>query len=234
MTTWRRTLPTFLHEHTDLYTLGVEYPESVARAGGLPVLLPHFDPDDAHRMLEGMDAVVLVGGDDISPGLYGADDLGVSKGVRDSADACEAALVRVAYERGLPMFCICRGYQMLNVALGGTLHQDMVTDDGLHRPISDVPEEVMGERHLISIDAGSRLARAYGETQRVVNSIHHQAVERVAPGFRAVAWAEDGTIEAIEAIDDRAILAVQGHPEKITHEGDEVLFRYFMDEVSRG
>lgn len=234
MSTWRRIMPTFLSDRTDLYTLGSEYPQAVIDAGGLPLLLPHHHPDDAARVLDGFDGLVLVGGDDIHPNRYGHDDLGVSKGVRDSADESDLAFAAAAIELGIPLFAICRGYQALNVAMGGTLHQDSVSDDGLHRPISDVPHEVMAERHHIEVASGSRLATAYGSHERIVNSIHHQSIDEVAPGFHAVAWAPDGTIEAIEPDDDARVLAVQWHPEKIAHEGDDVLFRYFVDELVRG
>lgn len=233
MTTWRRFMPTFLNVATDLYTLGAEYPQAVLDAGGLPVLLPHHDPADARRVLEGFDGVVLVGGDDIDPLRYADVDHGVSKGVSASADASDIAFANAALELGLPTFAICRGYQVLNVAMGGTLHQDATDDEGLHRPISSVPHEVLAERHDVRILPGSRLAEAYGEDHhRVVNSIHHQAVERVAPGFHPVAWAPDGTIEAIEP-DERSapVLAVQWHPEKITTEGDHTLFRYFIESM---
>lgn len=234
MSTWRRFMPTFLADRTDLYTLGAEYPQAVIDAGALPLLLPHHRPEDAARVLEGFDGLVLVGGDDIHPGRYGHDDLGVSKGVRDTADDSDLAFAAAAMELGIPLFAICRGAQALNVAMGGTLHQDAVSDDGVHRPISDVPDEVMAERHPIDVAPGSHLAKAYGEQRRVVNSIHHQAIADVAPGFRAVAWAPDGTVEAIEPEAGGRVLAVQWHPEKITDEGDDVLFRYFVDELVRG
>ncbi len=232
MTTWRRTMPTFLNDHTDLYTLGAEYPQAVLDAGGLPVLLPHHDPADARDVLDGFDGLVMVGGDDIHPLRYTDVDHGVSKGVSESADDSDLAFVRAAVEMDLPMFCICRGFQALNVAMGGTLHQDATDEDGLHRPISDVPADVLGERHPVRLAAGSRLAGAYGAQERVVNSIHHQAIEQIAPGFHAVAWAPDGTIEAIEPDDPgKAVIAVQWHPEKITDEGDHALFRYFIDQL---
>jgi putative glutamine amidotransferase len=225
-------MPTFLSERTDLYTLGAEYPQAVIDAGGLPLLLPHHRPEDAARVLEGFDGVVMVGGDDIHPSRYGQNDRGLSKGVRDSADDSDLAFTAAAYELGIPLFAICRGYQALNVAMGGTLQQDSTSMDGLHRPISDVPAEVMGERHPIEVLPGSRLAQAYGTHRRLVNSIHHQAIDTIAPGFRAVAWAPDGTIEAIEPDDqDARVLAVQWHPEKIAAEGDDVLFQYFIQHL---
>jgi putative glutamine amidotransferase len=226
-------MPTFVSEHTDLYTLGTEYPQAVIDAGGLPLLLPHHHPDDALRVLEGFDGLIMVGGDDIHPSRYGQDDHGVSKGVRESADDSDLAFAAAAMALGIPLFGICRGYQALNVAMGGTLHQDSTSSDGVHRPISDVPDQVMSERHAIDIKSGSHLAKAYGANERVVNSIHHQSIATVAPGFHPVAWAPDGTIEAIESDDDARVLAVQWHPEKIAHEGDDVLFRYFIDELVR-
>lgn len=235
MSTWRRTMPTFLSDQTDLYTLGAEYPHAVIDAGGLPLLLPHHRAEDAERVLEGFDGLVLVGGDDIHPNRYGREDEGVSKGTMDSADESDLAFAAAAMQLEIPLFAICRGYQALNVAMGGTLHQDFVTDDGLHRPIADEPAAVMGERHTITVAAGSRLSKAYGgDHERTVNSIHHQAIDEVASGFHAVAWAPDGTIEAIEPDDDALrVLAVQWHPEKIRQEGDDALFRHFIDELVR-
>ncbi len=235
MTTWRRPLPTFLGEHTDLYTLGAEYPQAVLEAGGLPVLLPHHAPDDAERVLDGFDGLVLVGGDDLDPATYGRPDEGVTKGVSASADTSDLAFARAAIALGMPVFAICRGCQVVNVAMGGTLHQDICAPGTPHPPISDVPAEVVAVRHPIVIDPDSRLAKAYGgQLERVVNSIHHQAVDRIAPGFKAVAWAPDGTVEAIEPIDrSRPVLAVQWHPEKIGDEGDHVLFEHFIHEMVR-
>ena len=235
MTTWRRTMPTFLAERTDLYTLGAEYPQSVLDVGGLPVLLPHHAPDDAERVLEGFDGLVLVGGDDLDPTTYGEADAGVNKGVSASADASDLAFASAAMALRMPVFGICRGCQALNVAMGGTLQQDITAPGTVHPPISPVPHEVLGLRHAVVVADDSRLAKAYGgECERIVNSIHHQGIGRVAPGFRPVAWAPDGTVEAIEPVDASArVLAVQWHPEKIADEGDHVLFDHFVNEMVR-
>lgn len=233
MTTWRRTMPTFLDDATDLYTLGAEYPQSVMDAGGLPVLLPRYDPDDALRAIEGFDGLVLVGGDDVDPASYGQVNVGVSKGTSAGADASEQALARAAFDLDIPIFAICRGCQLLNVAMGGTLHQDATEAGTPHPPVSSVPAEVLAQRHPITVQPGSTLAKAYGgPVERVVNSIHHQAIDKIAPGYHAVAWAPDGMVEAIEP--DSAghrVLAVQWHPEKITDEGDDVLFDHFINEM---
>lgn len=233
MTTWRRTMPTFIHEHTDLYTLGAEYPQSVLDAGGLPVLLPLHQAADATRVLEGFDGVVIVGGGDVDPTQYGQRNDGLSESTSLDADASDVGFVRAAFELELPLFAICRGCQVLNVAMGGSLHQDITEPGSAHPPISDIPPEVLALRHSIAIASGSRLAKAYGgDTERVVNSIHHQGLDVVAPGFHAVAWASDGLIEAIEPDDPgQPVLAVQWHPEKITSEGDDDLFDHFVHEM---
>jgi putative glutamine amidotransferase len=237
MTTWRRTMPTFLSERTDLYTLGTEYATAVQAAGGLPYLLPHHHAEDARYVLAGFDGVVMVGGDDLDPARYGQPDHGCNKAVSVTADESDLAIARAAVDLELPLFAICRGFQVLNVAFGGTLYQDITQmrgaeASGSHPPISHVPDEVMAARHPITIDPDSRLARVYGGTEHVVNTIHHQAVDRVAPGFRAVAWAPDGVIEAIEPDDGRVpLLAVQWHPEKILNEGDHVLFEHFVRDM---
>jgi putative glutamine amidotransferase len=207
----------------------------VLDAGGLPVQLQQHVPAVAMLVHEGFDRLILVGGDDLDPSEYGQDDRGVNKGVSASADASDQAFARAALELDLPLFAICRGCQVLNVAMGGTLHQDMTAPGTSHPPISDEPAEVMGLRHSIVVDADSRLAKAYGgDLERVVNSIHHQAIDRLAPGYRAVARASDGVIEAIEPDDrSRRVLAVQWHPEKINGEGDHVLFDHFVHEMIR-
>jgi putative glutamine amidotransferase len=239
MTTWRRTMPTFLSERTDLYTLGTEYAAAVQAAGALPYLLPHHHAEDAEQVLEGFDGLVIVGGDDVAPAQYGEPDHGCSKNVSSTADESDVAIARAAVEMQMPLFAICRGYQVLNIAFGGTLHQDieaMLPADARvdHPPISPIPDEVMALRHPVRIDPTSRLAAAYGATEHVVNSIHHQAIDRVADGFRAVAWAPDGIIEAIEPVDAALpVLAVQWHPEKIVNEGDRVLFSHFVAEMVR-
>jgi putative glutamine amidotransferase len=235
MTSWRRTMPTFVSDRTDLYTLGAEYPQSVLDVGGLPVLLPHHAPEDAERVLEGFDGLILVGGDDLDPATYGATDEGVNKGVSASADASDLGFAEAAMTLRMPLFGICRGCQVLNVAMGGTLVQDITAPGTVHPPISADPAEVMGLRHAIAVAPDSRLAKAYGgATERSVNSIHHQGLGEIAPSFRPVAWAPDGTVEAIEPVDHSSlVLAVQWHPEKIAGDGDHVLFDHFVNEMVR-
>jgi putative glutamine amidotransferase len=228
ITSWKRHLPTFLGERTDLYTLGAEYVDCVARPGALPLLLPHLAPDDADAALDGVDALVVAGGGDVDPASYGATNTG-SYDHDPVADASELALLRAARERGLATLAICRGMQLVNVAFGGTLHQDIGVPGGVHEPISHLPQEVLDATHPIEVVAGSRLAAVVGAGERVVNTIHHQAIDRLADGFQVTATAPDGMIEAIEPDDDAwAVLAVQWHPEKANGQ-DAALFAWLAD-----
>ncbi len=204
--------------------LPATYAESVALAGGAPVLLPapgstarHSVDELAAAVLGGLDGVLLSGGADIDPARYGATPDPNSQHPSSDRDAWELALVHCALDRGLPLLCVCRGLQALDVALGGTLIQhlpDRVGHNG-HSPTVGIHG-----RHRIRTDPGSRIAAIYGE-QAEVATYHHQAVEVIADGLIATAWADDGTVEALErdprTLDGGApapwLVAVQWHPE---------------------
>lgn len=229
ITTWRRALPTFLGEETDLYTLGAEYVISVAVAGTIPVLLPHLDPADVDEVLDAVDGLVVAGGGDVHPASYDAENT-ASKETDAGADASELALLRRARNRGVPTLAICRGMQLTNVAFGGTLQQDIGVAESVHEPVSDDPDEVLAAMHPVDVVADSRLGSIVGGGQREVNTIHHQAIDRLAAGFRVVAWAPDGIIEAIEAEGPWPLVAVQWHPEKRAGH-DDALFDWLAAEA---
>lgn len=215
ITTWKRPLPTFLGDRTVLYTLGEEYVDAVAEHGTVPLLVPHVGEDEADAVLDAVEGLVIAGGGDVDPASYGHEPAG-SKETSLTADRSELALARRARARGVPTLAVCRGMQVVNVAFGGTLHQDVGEPGGVHPPISDDPDEVLASRHPVDIVAGSRLAEVLGSGERIVNNIHHQTVATLAPGFRVAATASDGVIEAIEPeTDDWPVLAVQWHPEKL-------------------
>jgi putative glutamine amidotransferase len=230
ITTWRRELPTFVSERTLLYTLADEYVRCVADAGGAPLLLPHLEPEDAAGVLDVVDGVLVAGGGDVDPASYGATPAG-SKETEAAADASELAVLRAARERRVPTLAICRGMQLLNVAYGGTLIQHLGDPDTLH-PVPDEPEAVLAARHEVTIEPGSRLARTLGEGRRTVNTIHHQAIDRLGAGLRVTATADDGIIEAVEAEQDWDLLAVQWHPEKLER-ADAPLFRSLISSAAR-
>jgi putative glutamine amidotransferase len=230
VTSWRRELPTFVSDRTLLYTLADEYVRCVADAGGVPLLLPHLSERDVHDVLDVVDGVMVAGGGDVDPSSYGAAPAG-SKETDPLADASELALLRAARERGTPTLAICRGMQLVNVAYGGTLVQHLGDPATLH-PVPDDPEAVLAARHDVTIEPGSRLAEALGAGRRLVNTIHHQAIEHLGEGLRVTATADDGLIEAVEPEDGWDLLAVQWHPEKLERQ-DAPLFSSLISSAVR-
>ncbi len=196
--------------------LGMTYLRAIEAAGGMPVVLPPLG--DAAAFLDRLDGIVLSGGPDLDPDAYGAVDRHVELGPTEpDLDAFELALARAADERGLPILGICRGAQALNVARGGTLHQ--------HVPGHRQTEPATATTHTVHVDDGSRLAGLVGVRPLRVNSFHHQAVDALGRGLRAVARAADGTVEAVEAPGARFVLAVQWHAEGLVrHPRHRALF----------
>jgi putative glutamine amidotransferase len=193
------------------FRLPAVYVDAVRRAGGVPVLLPPGEHavDDLVARLDGF---VLSGGGDVEPSLYGAERHPLSDRIDLERDAFELALASAVVAHEVPALSICRGCQVLNVALGGTLVQhlpDVVGETIAHRESTPDGEE----RHPVRVEPGSRLAAALATMEPVPVSSHHQAVERVAPALVPVAWAADGTIEALELPGHPWLLAVQWHPE---------------------
>jgi putative glutamine amidotransferase len=227
ITSWRRELPTFLGERTSLYTLADEYVAQVAAPGAIPLIVPHLRPEDVDQVLDVVDGVLIAGGGDVDPASYGQADV-ASKDTDRAADATELALALRAHERGVPTLAICRGMQIVNVAHGGTLDQDLVVEGTPHPPISDDPDEVVDARHDVTIEPDSRLATVLGAGRRTVNTIHHQGLDRLAEGFKVAARAEDGIVEAIEPEDGWPLLAVQWHPEKLGS-ADAALFTWLAE-----
>ncbi|MEZ5420662.1 MAG: gamma-glutamyl-gamma-aminobutyrate hydrolase family protein, partial [Vicinamibacterales bacterium] len=211
ITAWRRSLPTPLGEHTDLYTLGVEYAAAVEAAGGVPLILPHGA--DAEAMLDALDGLLLSGGGDVDPASYGADTVS-AKDQAAAADQWELALVRGARARDLPVLGICRGMQVLAVACGGHLEQEIAGRAGHPDLGAMTPDEILDARHAVTIAPGSTLARLYGTSRRDVNTIHHQAVAD-AGELAVSARDEGGMIEAVEGRGSACVLGVQWHPEKL-------------------
>jgi len=212
------------------------YPECVERAGGAPVLLPRTeDADVVASVMDGVDGLLLSGGGDIVSLAYGEEPHPESLYQDPIRDSMEFEAVGIAVEMGIPILGICRGIQTLNVALGGTLVQDVpsaVPDAILHNV--KARETVLV--HTIDIEEGTLLARVLGTTRTAVNSWHHQAVGSVAEGMRVNCRTRDGVIEGIEAADGRPILAVQCHPEDCAEKYPlfEKLFDWLVTEAADG
>jgi putative glutamine amidotransferase len=195
--------------------LGMSYPDAIERAGGVPVILPPLPPEAIDLLASRLDGLLLTGGPDLHPRSYGAVPHPALGPTEPEIDVWELALIRAAERRGLPILAICRGMQALNVARGGTLVQDLPSEqpDGLvHR--QQEPGRVA--THAVRLAAASRLASITGGTGIRVNSFHHQAVDRLGTGLRAVGWAPDGVVEAVEDRRHDFVIGVQWHAESLS------------------
>lgn len=223
------------------YCLDAGYAHAVLAAGGLPVVLPPAVPAAADAALARLDGLLLSGGPDVDPGWFGEDPRPGQGRIDPERDAWEIALVRAALALDLPLLAICRGVQVLNVAAGGTLLQDIPTQvPGAWKHLQEAPRAY--PTHPVRVEAGTRLgallASARGTApapaaplEARVNSFHHQAVGVVAPGLAVAARAGDGVVEALESPDHTFALGVQWHPEAMW-EGDGAalaLFRGLVD-----
>ena len=199
-------------------TLNRAYIRAVEEAGGVPLILPVTENSDVlNRCLDVIDGLLLSGGVDVERACYGQyphPKLGETDADRD---ASELLLIRAALERDTPIFAICRGLQILNVALGGTLYQDLPTEkpSAIFHAQSERNIPRHDTVHPIRIDPDSRLAKIVGKTEVAVNSLHHQAVKDIGDGLKGTAWAADGVIEAAEMPDKRFVVAIQCHPEEL-------------------
>lgn len=207
------------------------YSDSIERAGGVPVILPNTaDPALVGKMTERLDGIMITGGTDMDPRLYGGRaDKTVSR-VYARRDAFEIALVRhVLNETEKPLFGICRGLQVMNVALGGDLYVDLPSAGFPEHSFHDIyPREMVS--HEVDIQKNTLLQDILGCEKTGVNSFHHQAVKTPAPGLLATAWSvPDELIEALELPGERFVLGVQWHPEGMTEdERQQALFKRFI------
>ncbi len=220
---------------TNRVRLTAAYVTALENAGLIPLIVPPLSSARAAAaVLDSVAGLVLTGGGDIDPALYGEKRHEKVHTVNAARDATEAALIEAARTRGMPVLAICRGIQMLNVALGGTLVQDIASQCE-----TDIAHDEDGPRdsrtHEIAIEPGSLIAAAVGAEHVTVNSFHHQSVKKVAEGMRVTARSPDGIIEAIESTDEAWwVMAVQWHPEEMTHSPepwDRGLFKAFARQL---
>ncbi len=236
ITPWRRTLRTWVHPRDDLYTINPDYLDGVAAVGGRPALVGHaIDVDDAKQTLERFDGLLLSGGNDVHPSLYGEDSNG-SVEPDIVSDRSDLAYLDAARSLGMPVLGICKGLQIINVGFGGTLHQDIWTPEGNHPPRPDHPIEAnavqaadafLSNRHEVTLTEGSLIAEIVRASSLTTNSLHHQAADRVGNELLVTGRADDDTIEVLEHPDGR-LLAVQWHPERMNESGWP-LFRWLVE-----
>ena len=205
--------------------VGADYADAVSRCGHIPVVIPRYGTDaQFDALVSRLDVLVMSGGEDIEPSRYGANPSpGLGK-VNIRRDDFDFRLLAAARRRNLPVLGICRGCQLLNVAFGGTLWQDIPSEfpvkGSQHRNV----------RHTMSVDPDSRFARVTGVTNVTVNSSHHQSVKELAPGFRITGRAHDGVVEVIEC-DSYPAIGVQFHPERLLDDGDGAVFTLFFRNI---
>jgi putative glutamine amidotransferase len=225
-----------LWDGTERTGVNAAYARSVVVAGGVPLILsPVLGPSYAGRALDGLDGLLLTGGEDIDPAWYGAEPSPELYPPSRERDLFELAIFAAARQRDLPILGICRGIQLVNVGLGGTLHQDLPSERPGpvdHNP----PADRAARSHDVVLESGSRAAIALGATRLRVNSFHHQAIRDLAPGVVVSGTTEDGVIEAVESPADAPwLLAVQWHPEEMHADGrapERGLFKALVAEAA--
>jgi putative glutamine amidotransferase len=219
-----RVSPTAENVRGEAFSFGQRYSRAVVRAGGIPLMLPPI-PELAdlriRDLLHRVDGVVFHGGGDIDPLRYGqVQSAEQVYGIVDEHDTVELAVMRTAIERDIPVLGLCRGIQLLNVARGGTLVQDVGTETHWHQYLP------------VELDAGSRLAKAFGtHTPQHCHHVHHQALDAIGDGLRIVGRATDGMIEAVELESATWIVATQWHPED--NAADDIEQQNVFDELVR-
>lgn len=196
--------------------VNADYWRAIVNAGGLPLLLPQLDDSELiDQILDRLDGVVLIGGYDIPAERFGARGLPSCVTIEPERERADFALIEALLRLSKPALAICLGFQELNVQLGGSLIQD-IPFDGPRSEIRHYSKSGETVHHPVGVEAESRLARALGATGEVrVNSSHHQAIDRLGGGLRAVATAADGIIEAVEVADHPFFIGVQWHPERM-------------------
>ena len=212
-------------------TLNQDYVDAVFRAGALPVLLPLTEDEAVMReMLNRIDGLLLTGGADVGPDMYGEEKLPCCGETTPARDRFEFPLCRMALEMDKPILAICRGHQVLSCTLGGNMFQDIATQFSadLRHPRSDMPRDKV---HKVLVEKGTLLHAITGQTELEVNSRHHQAVKMPGQGMTVCARATDGLIEAAELSGRKFVLGVQWHPESLSDRYPEAqaLFNSFAE-----
>lgn len=208
--------------------------KAVTLAGGLPIIIPVNEPHIAEKYADIIDGLILSGGEDVTPELYGEDARNTIKVTYPKRDEAEVALTKKVLEKGKPILGICRGLHLLNVIFGGTLYQDLSENEDMFiKHIQETPSN--HPIHTVVLDEDSYLASFLAD-EIYVNSYHHQAIRDLGEGLRVSGTSSDGTIEAIESIDaETNIVAIQWHPENLyyKHKDHMALFENLVERAKK-
>ncbi len=199
-------------EPQDRYYVNTANIQAVIQSGGTPILIPYQPKEHIYRILQGLDGLLIPGGNDVDPNRYGENPIVECGEIDPHWDELDLWATGFALERNLPILAICRGCQVLNVALGGTLLQDIPSQ--VKNPLKHAQKAPRWyATHDISVQSASLLGNIWGNGPTKVNSYHHQSIAKVGKGLRIVATAPDGIIEAVESTEHRFVLGLQWHPE---------------------
>src|SRR3954464_15245556 len=232
-----QTLPGVPGERQPCWLMGRSYVEELRKGGAVPWVIPLIpeDPDTLQEIFDRLDGVFITGGVDVDPSRYGEPKTELCGRTDPDRDAVEIALLRHALARDLPVLAVCRGIQILNVACGGTLYQDVTAQvpAALKHDYFPTPQQPSRKylAHDVTVKPDSRLGSILGEAVVPVNSMHHQAIKDLAPRLAATAHAPDGIIEGVEGTGGQFLVAVQWHPEELTETqpGQARLFTSFAE-----
>lgn len=200
------------------------YIKSIYLASGIPILIPLIqDEYTVKSYLNSVDGLILSGGEDVGPLIYGENPTQYVHSICEERDKFEIKLFKEAFKLNMPVLGICRGIQLMNVALGGTLYQDINSqiENSLGHYPKDTPVNTL--YHQIKINKESKLFDIFDKTNIIVNSFHHQSINQIGNGLKETAWSEDGVVESIEHIYKRFIVGVQWHPEDLSLKYPEFL-----------
>lgn len=217
----------------DYESLSYNYIRAVQLAGGLPILIPTLLYEEMDRYLDLIDGLILSGGDDIEPALYGEEPILELGDVCPERDLFEMKFFDKALERKVPILGICRGFQIMNVALGGTLYQDIKVQQGSGFNHLNLVDPVDTLEHEVTLEQNSKLYQMMGKDRLMVNSLHHQAVNKVGENLKVVGLSSDHIVEALEYEGESFMLGVQWHPEDLVVKDNYFLelFKAFIEEV---
>ena len=208
------------------------YVQSVLKNGGVPYLVPVTDDVETLRQIVSqLDGLVMTGGEDIDPKYYGEENHPQLGEVNYERDSYDLTLVKLAIEHNIPILGICRGLQLINVAMGGTLYQDLPSQHS--QEINHRQESGTILAHKVLVTPDTQTYKVLGVSELMTNSLHHQAIKKLAPGLKITGKAEDGVVEMIEGYPIRSVLAVQYHPEYFASEGDTLMGKFFRHLINK-